>query len=97
MNRKKYAYSGNTERWGQDVDKSVAYEFEFKSQLIKPGMQLRFKNDHSIYTFKCLVTQVSTGNTWLELTSTTGFHSKRIEQISRVVGIKRSYKKKVAV
>lgn len=83
------------DRWALDSGKHVTYEFEFKGQLVKSGMQLKFKNDHATYTFKCMVSKIGTDTVWLELLSSTGFHSKRVDQISKVVGIKRSYKKKL--
>jgi hypothetical protein len=84
-----------SERWALDSDKHVTYEFEFKGQLVTAGMQLKFRNDHATYTFKCMVSKLGTDVVWLELISPTGFHSKRIDQVSKVVGIKRSYKKKL--
>ncbi len=89
------AYKGDTTRWALDKNKTVTYEFEFKKQLVKAGTQLKLKNDHSTYTFLCLVHDSVLDKTWLELSSNTGYYSKTIDRVSAVVGIKRSYKKKL--
>jgi hypothetical protein len=98
MNNKKGTYSdpASRTRWASDPDKSVSYEFDFKGQLVTPGMQLKVRNERVNHTFICLVTTISTGKTWLETITPEGYRSPRIENIMSVVGVKRSYKKKVA-
>ena len=89
-------YKGVTERWGMDPNKTVSYEFTFGKHVVKPGTQVKIKNDRGTYTFLCLVHNTKLDTTWLELTGPEGFKSVRIERISGIVGLKRSYKKKVA-
>lgn len=91
---KRTKYKGSVERWALDENKHVSYEFEFQGQLVTAGMQLKLKNDHATYNFLCLVHDVRLDRTWLELSGPTGFYSKRIDRVSRIVGIKRSYAKK---
>jgi hypothetical protein len=90
---KRSGYNGSTERWAKDSNKHVTYEFTFKGTIIKPGTQLRLKDDYTTYTFACLVTDVKLNKTWMELTCSKGFRAKTIDRISRIVGVKRSYTK----
>lgn len=84
------------ERWDTDPNKAVSYEFDFKGQLVKPGQKFKLKNDRNVYTFHCLVHNVISGTTWIEATSTEGFHSFRPEKVFKLIGIKRSYAKNVS-
>lgn len=83
------------ERWEGDVNKAVAYEFEFNGQIVKPGQKFKLKNDRLVYTFHCLVHNIRTGTSWIEATSENGFHSFRPEKVFKLIGIKRSYSKNV--
>lgn len=95
MRKRRIGY--NPPRWASDPNKRVTYEFQFKSHLVRPGMQFKLKNDRTIYTFKCLVTDIVTGATWVEAISMMGFKFVRPEKIMSLVGIKKSYRKKVGV
>lgn len=93
---KRSRYKGSLERWALDENKHVSYELEFKGQIIKVGTQLKLKNDHTTYNFLCLVHDIKLDKTWMELSGPTGFYSKTVDRISKIVGIKRSYAKKAA-
>lgn len=96
MNRK-VSKDYKPERWGHDPNKCVTYEFQFKKHTVTPGMKFKIKNDRTIYTFRCLVTDIVTGATWIEAMSIMGFKFLRPEKVMSLVGIKKSYRKKVAV
>jgi hypothetical protein len=92
--RKKTGY--NPDPWARDPNKRVAYEFLFNGHLVTPGMQFRVKGDRIVYTFQCLVTDVVTGSTWIQAITQIGFKFPRPEKVTTLVGVKRSYKKKLA-
>jgi len=81
-------------RWSQRPEMLVSYEFEFKGQVVKPGMQFKVKNERTILTFTCLVHNSKLGTTWVDCLSSEGYRAVRPEKITKLVGIKRSYKKK---
>lgn len=87
----------DTSRWATDPDKAVVYEMTFKGDIIKPGQRFKIKNDRTIYTFHCLVTNIKSGTTWIECACETGYYSFRPEKMYKLVGIKKSRRKKVAI
>lgn len=95
MKKRGQLYQENPERWSQDSNKCVTYEVMFKGYIMKPGTQFRIKDDRNIYTFLCLVSKLDNGSAWIEATSIEGFKSIRPEKITGIVGLKKSYVKKV--
>lgn len=85
----------DTARWAGHPTKHVSYEFEFKGQVVTPGMHIKLKNDHAVYTFTCLVYDDRLDKTWIEVLGPYGFGAKTLDKIASIVGIKRSYKKKL--
>jgi hypothetical protein len=80
-------YKENPPRWSSRPDFIVDYEFEFKGIPIHPGTKFRIKNERTIFTFECLVTNTK-GSTWIEAISPEGFRSIRLEKIARIEGKK---------
>lgn len=75
----------------------VTYEFEFKGNLVKAGMQIKLKNDYRTYTFNRLVHDSSLGKTWMIVSCKTGTYAKCISRIIKIVGIKKSYARKAKI
>lgn len=90
-------YKENPPRWGARPEMAVTYEFEFRGVTVKPGMKFKMKNDRTIFTFTCLVTNMKTQDTWIEAMTSEGFRSIRPEKVYKLIGIKKSRLKKILV
>jgi len=77
----------------------VDYEFQFKKDLIKPGVILKFKNHRSQFKFRCLVHNSRTGDSWIDAyeVGTYQFHSFYVDRLQKVVKLKRSRRHKPIV
>lgn len=73
----------------------VSYEFEFKGKPVTAGMQLKLKNDHKTYTFNRLVHDINLGKTWIILSCKNNTYARCVSRVMKIVGIKRSYARKV--
>lgn len=93
MNKRQPLYKEKPERWSNNADKIITYDFEFKGMLVKPGMKFKIKNDRNTYTFLCMVHAIAKDLTWIECSSPEGFKSVRVDKISRILVSKRSYNK----
>lgn len=80
---------------GLSPTRYVTYEFEFKGKLVKAGMQIKLKNDYRTYTFNRLVHDSSLGKTWMIISNKAGTYARCISKVVKIVGIKRSYARKV--
>jgi len=89
-----YKNPANRERWALDPDKHVSYIFDFKGIEVKPGMQFKIKNERTTFTFICLVHNIKIDTTWIECQTPEGFRAVRPEKITKLVGIKKSYRRK---
>lgn len=72
------------ERWSNDPNKTVHYEFEFRGKTVTPGMTLTLKYDRTKYKFICYVHDRRLDKTWLELISAEGFKSVTMDKVSKV-------------
>jgi hypothetical protein len=88
------AYKGDTTRWALDPNKQVSYEFQFQGGIVTPGMELRIRDDRAVYKFLCLVYDSKLDKTWLELSCVMGFRAKTIDKVTKVIGLKKTKRKK---
>jgi hypothetical protein len=76
----------------------VAYELEFKNDVIKPGDKFKKKFDRDTYVFLRLAHHIKNDSTWVDALSETNksWHSIRIEEIHRVIRPKKRRRKRIA-
>ena len=74
----------------------VQYELAFGRDVIKPGTQIRFKNDRGYYKFRCLAHNTESDVTWIDAVNmlTRAMHSFHVARLKCVVKPKRSRRKK---
>lgn len=74
----------------------VQYELAFGKDVIRPGTQIRFKNDRGYYKFRCLAHNTELDVTWIDAVNvmTQAMHSFHVARLKCVVKPKRSRRKK---
>lgn len=89
----------NTEPYAIHDHIHVDYELQFKKDLIKPGVIIKFKNHRSQFKFRCLVHNSKTQTSWIDAyeIGTYQFHSFSVERLLKVVKPKRSRRHKAIV
>jgi hypothetical protein len=88
--RRGYDASFNKENPSWDI----AYEYQFKKDLIVPGTKLKIKGERGEFTFQRIVHHKEKNVTWIDCYSMTGYRSFYIDMLNRVVKPKKFRKKK---
>lgn len=91
----------NPDAWWEDSylgkdNIDVQYELAFGRDIIRPGMQIRFKNDRGYYKFRCLAHNRELDVTWIDAVNalTGAMHSFHVARLKCLVKPKRSRRKK---